>query len=50
MCFYENLVVLLDDYLTQEITIQRGFKQGHSMAHFLCLLVVESLNGFLLPG
>lgn len=42
--FSSNRVVLVNGCSIQEISIQRGLKQGDSLAHFLLLLVVEVLN------
>lgn len=44
---YSNLVVFVNGYPTQEISIQRGLKQGDPLLPFLFLLVVEGLSGLL---
>ncbi|GAU37373.1 hypothetical protein TSUD_22470 [Trifolium subterraneum] len=43
--FNGTLVVLVNGCPTEEINIQRGFKQGDPLAPFLFLLVVEGLSG-----
>lgn len=43
--FYDNLVVLINGYLTQEVSIQWGLKQGDHFSPFFFLLVVEGLSG-----
>lgn len=43
--FFGNLAVLVNGYSIQEISIQRGLKQGDPLAPFLFLLVAEGLSG-----
>lgn len=44
---FSTLVVLFNGCPTQEISIQRGLKQGGPLAPFLFLLVVEGLSGLI---
>jgi hypothetical protein len=45
--FAGNLSVLVNGSPTREINIQRGLKQGDSLAPFLFLLVVEGFSGIM---
>lgn len=47
--FSGNLEVLINGFLTQEINIQRGLKQGGGLApfHFLLVTVAEGLSGLI---
>lgn len=41
------MAILVNKCSTQEIKIERGLKYGDPLAHFLFLLVVDSLSGLI---
>lgn len=43
----EELQILVNKCSNQEIKIERGLKYGDPLAHFLFLLVVDGLSGFI---
>lgn len=45
VCFYGNLVVLVNSFPTNEIIIQSVLKQGDPQTPLFFLLVFEGLNG-----
>jgi len=48
MCFYgRNMLILVNGSPTEEISIQKGLKQGDPLASFLFLLVAEGFSGLM---
>lgn len=45
--FASNMVMLVHDYPTREINIQRGLKLGDPLSHFRFLPVVHWLSGIV---
>lgn len=45
--FVCNLEVLVNGCSTQDISIQRGLKEGYHLSPFLFLLVAEGLSGMI---
>ena len=42
-----SMSILFNGSLTEEVSFQRGLKQGDSLAPFLFLLVVEGFSGLM---